>query len=70
MLNANYHPEAISYSTVSEEIKREFVFYWNNDREDDMIKNYQFMKYFEDVSASVKEDSVFLEILGAFGFKN
>lgn len=68
LFQANSHPEALAYSKVSEEIKKEFVFYWGKEREDDMITKENFKMYFEDVSFSVKEDSIFEKILSSFGY--
>lgn len=69
LFNANYHPEALNYQKMADEIKYEFVNCWNNERNDDLITKDNFLMYFEDVSLAVKDDNSFIEILGAFGFK-
>lgn len=70
IFDANNHPEAVSYKKVSDEIKKEFVSYWNKEREDDIITKNNFILYFEDVSFSVKNDDDFVKILSAFGFNS
>lgn len=55
---------------VSSEIKKEFIYYWGKEREDDMVSKENFIRYFTDISFSIKENSDFNQVLASFGYSS
>lgn len=66
LFNANHHPEAIKLLKTSSDLKKEFNYYWDNDREDDTITKRGFFTFFDDVCQSVEKIEDFKLILKSF----
>lgn len=69
LADMNYHPEVLKYLKDNKQALRDYVTTWDNLREDDLITNLNFFKYFSDISACIETDEDFRQIMFALGVK-
>ena len=69
MSDMNYHPEVMRYKKDAKEALNDYVTTWDNLKEDDLITEEDFVKYFNDISTCIESDEDFKQCLYALGLK-
>lgn len=62
------HPEVIQLRKSGEEVKNEFLTLWDNLKEDNLVTEDNFLKYYIDISSCILDDQDFLRCLNALGY--
>jgi len=52
------------------DLRNEFLVGWDNLKEDDIVKEENFTKFYIDVSSCIETDEDFINCLNSFGFRN
>jgi hypothetical protein len=53
-----------------EDVRNEFLTGWDNLKEDEIVKEENFTKFYIDVSSCIETDEDFIKCLNSFGFGN
>ena len=69
LADMNYHPEVKAYKKVASEALNDYVTTWDNLKEDDLITEENFIKYFNDISTCIESDEDFKQCFYALGLR-
>ena len=65
----NYHPEVKAYKKVASEALNDYLTTWDDLKEDDLITEDNFIKYFNDISTCIESDEDFKQCFYALGLR-